>query len=112
MSRLSIGNTITIKELLKYGPLGLELEYNECSDGIPTKVLYDLEFYNSCDRYDRNYSEEVFLRYFPDLLFIPGFILQYSSVSREPVMNAWGRLQERTKISKLPKLKLLKRKEI
>ena len=112
MNSLSIGNTITIKELLKYGPLGLELEYNERSRGVPTKVLYDLEFYNSCDRYDRNCSEEVFLGYFPDLLFIPGFILQYPSGGREPVMCAWGRLQERTKISKLPKLKLLKRKEI
>ena len=112
MSSLSIGNTITIKELLKYGPLGLELEYNACSGGIPTKVLYDLEFYNSCDRYHRNCSKEVFLRHFHDLLFIPGFVLHYSSGNKEPVMNAWGGLQERTKISKLPKLKLLKRKEI
>ena len=112
MNSLSIGNTITIKELLKYGPLGLELEYNGCLSSVTTKVLYDLEFYNSCDRYDRNCSEAVFLRHFPDLLFIPGFILHYSNGRKELVMDAWGRLQERTKISKLPKLKLLKRKEI
>lgn len=112
MSRLSIGNTVTIEDLLKYGPLGLELEFNAFAEAIPTKVVYDLAFYNSSDQHDRAYAEEEFTSAFPNLEFVPGFLLQYHSGNREPIMSAWGVIQRRTKISKLPKLKLLKRKEV
>ena len=112
MSRLSIGNTVTIEDLLKYGPLGLELEYDAFAGDRPTKVVYDLAFYNSRDQHDRACAEEEFTSYFPNLGFVPGFLLQYSSGYREPVMSAWRIIPRRTKISKLAKLKLLKRKEL
>ena len=112
MSRLSIGNTITIEDLLKYGPLGLELEYDAFAGDRPTKVVYDLALYNSRGQHDRACAEEEFTECFPTLEFVPGFLLQYQSGVREPVMSAWWYIIRKTKISKLPKLKLLKRKEI
>ena len=111
MNSLSIGNTITIKELLKYGPLGLELEYNECSDGIPTKVLYDLDFYNSSPEIQKKYANAYFTSHFPSLTFIPGFILEYPNERKEILMGGWYKVPYQ-EITKLPIITLIKRKQL
>ena len=113
MSRLSIGNTITIEDLLKYGPLGLELEYDAFAGDRPTKVVYDLALYNSRGQHDRACAEEEFTECFPTLEFVPGFIGVGCVTDMVHLHSGWNRVRDgEWKISKLPIVSLLKRKPL
>ena len=111
MNSLSIGNTITIEDLLKYGPLGLELEYDAFAGDRPTKVVYDLALYNSRGQHDRACAEEEFTECFPTLEFVPGFIGANCVRDKIPLHSGWSMVRDgEWKISKLPTIPLLKRK--
>ncbi len=90
---MRIGDTVTKEEFIKFAPLGMELTIRESG-----AVLKFTSNFTSGSN-DRRY--------------IPGFVFCFQG-TEEPITGAWGcfhnsYLQSLT-ISKLPKLKILKRK--
>ena len=92
---MKIGDTVTKEEFIKFAPLGMELTLRE--NGAVLKFTSNF----TPDPNDRRY--------------IPGFVFCFQG-TEEPITGAWGcfhnsYLQSLT-ISKLPILKLLKRKRL
>ena len=91
---MKIGDTVTKEEFIKFAPLGMELTIRE-NEAI-------LKF-NSNVTYRSN-----------DRRAIPGFIFCYQG-TEEHITGAWEcfrNSQQSLIISKLPKLKILKRKSL
>ncbi len=91
---MKIGDTVTKEEFIKFAPLGMELTIRE--NGAVLKFTSNF----TPDPNDRRY--------------IPGFVFCFQG-TEEPITGAWGCFRNRQQsltISKLPKLKLLKRKLI
>ena len=89
---MKIGDTVTKEEFIKFAPLGMELTLRE--NGAVLKFTSNF----TPDPNDRRY--------------IPGFVFCFQD-TEEPITGAWGCFRNSPQslaISKLPKLKILKRK--
>ena len=106
MRKFALGDLATIEDILKFVPKGMELSFNN-----GTKIKYDLDFYNSCTQSHKNYANNYFTSHFPTLTFIPGFIIEHPSERKEIIMSAWYNIHYQ-KITKLPTISLLKRKQL
>ena len=106
MRKLALGDLATIEDILEFVPKGMELSFNN-----GTKIKYDLDFYNSRTQSHKNYANNYFTSHFPTLTFIPGFVIDHPSEGKEIVMAAWYNIADQ-KITKLPIIALLKRKQL
>ena len=92
---MRIGDTVTKEEFIKFAPLGMELTLRENGAVLKFTSNFDL------DSNDRRY--------------IPGFMFCFQG-TEEPITGAWGcfhnSYSQSLTISKLPILKLLKRKHL
>ena len=91
---MRIGDTVTKEEFIKFAPLGMELTMRE--NGAVLKFTPNFAPGSS------------------DFRTIPGFIFCFQG-TEEPITGAWGRFHSNSQsliISKLPKLKILKRKPL
>ena len=91
---MRIGDTVTKEEFIKFAPLGMELTLRE--NGAVLKFTSNF----TPDPNDRRY--------------IPGFVFCLQSIE-EPLTGAWNCFHNSPQsltISKLPKLKILKRKRL
>ena len=91
---MKIGDTVTKEEFIKFAPLGMELTLRE--NGAILKFVSNFTL-NSSDR-----------------RAISGFIFCYQG-TEELITGAWECFRNRSQsltISKLPKLKILKRKSL
>ena len=89
---MKIGDTVTKEEFIKFAPLGMELTLRE--NGAVLK-------------FTSNFAPSL-----SDRRYIPGFMFCFQG-TEEPITGAWECFRNRSQsltISKLPKLKLLKRK--
>ena len=89
---MRIGDTVTKEEFIKFAPLGMELTLRE--NGAVLKFTSNF----TPDPNDRRY--------------IPGFVFCFQG-TEEPITGAWRcfyNSPQSLAISKLPKLKILKRK--
>ena len=89
---MKIGDTVTKEEFIKFAPLGMELTLRE--NGAVLKFASNFAPSSS------------------DRRSIPGFIFCFQG-TEEPITGAWECFRSRSQsltISKLPKLKILKRK--
>lgn len=117
-----LGQHVTVEEFYKYAPLGMELSKTFCDDCD----IEDEDYECSCE----NNPCTITLRYslidFPDmgelsynyiecfpsgLTLKPGYLWESEADGLYPLMGAWDRVPRYT-ISKLPVLKLLKRKPL
>ena len=106
MRKLALGDLATIEDMLEFVPKGMELSFN-----TGTKIKYDLDFYNSSPESQKNYANTYFTSNFPSLTFIPGIILEYPIERKEILMGCWCRVPYQ-KITKLPTISLIKRKQL
>ena len=106
MRKFTLGNLATIEDILEFVPKGMELSFN-----TGTKIKYDLDFYNSSPENQKNYANTYFTSHFPSLTFIPGFILEYPNKRKEILMGGWYKVTYQ-KITKLPTIRLLKRRQL
>ena len=91
---MKIGDTVTKEEFIKFAPLGMELTLKE--NGAVLKFISNFA-HDSSDR-----------------RAVPGFVFCFQG-TEEPITGAWDCFHNSPQsltISKLPKLKLLKRKQI
>ena len=91
---MRIGDTVTKEEFIKFAPLGMELTIRE--NGAVLKFTSNF----TPDSSDRR--------------AVPGFIFCFQG-TEEPITGAWECFRNRSQsltISKLPKLKILKRKPL
>ena len=107
-----LGQHVTVEEFYKYAPLGMELSKTVCdeyeNDPYTITLRYSLADFHDIEDYMDNYVE-----YFPSGLTLkPGYIWDSEENGLYPLMGAWDRVSREYTISKLPVLKLLKRKEI
>ena len=106
MRKLALGDLATIEDILEFVPKGMELSFN-----TGTKIKYDLDFYNSSPEIQKKYANDYFTSHFPSLTFIPGFILEYPNERKEILMGGWYKVPYQ-KITKLPTIRLLKRRQL
>ena len=106
MRKFTLGNLATIEDILEFVPKGMELSFN-----TGTKIKYDLDFYNSSPEIQKKYANDYFTSHFPSLTFIPGFILEYPNERKEILMGGWYEVPYQ-KITKLPTIRLLKRRQL
>lgn len=106
MRKLALGDPATIEDMLEFVPKGMELSFNN-----GTKIKYDLDFYNSSPEIQKKYANAYFTSSFPSLTFIPGFILEYPNERKEILIGGWYKMPYQ-KITKLPIISLLKRKQL
>ena len=106
MRKFTLGNLATIEDILEFVPKGMELSFN-----TGTKIKYDLDFYNSSPEIQKNYANTYFTSHFPSLTFIPGFILEYPNERKEILMGGWYKVPYQ-EITKLPTIRLLKRRQL
>ena len=107
-----LGQHVTVEQFYKYAPLGMELSKIVCDDyeydPYTITLRYSLADFSDIEDYADNY-----VGYFPSVLTLkPGYIWDSEKNGVYPLMGAWDRVPREYTISKLPKLKLLKRKEI
>ena len=118
-----LGQHVTVEEFYKYAPLGMELSKTVCDDCC----LEDEDYECSCESNPYTISLRYSLADFPDiedyvdnyvgcfppgLTLKPGYIWDSENSGIYPLMGAWEYVPIEYAISKLPKLKLLKRKEV
>ena len=106
MRKFTLGNLATIEDILEFIPKGMELSFN-----TGTKIKYDLDFYNSSPEIQKKYANAYFTSHFPSLTFIPGFILEYPNERKEILMGGWYKVPYQ-EITKLPTIRLLKRRQL
>ena len=118
-----LGQHVTVEEFYKYAPLGMELSKTVCDDcdiededyecscennPYTITLRYSLVDFPDTEEFGDNYIE-----YFPSGLTLkPGYLWDSEENGLYPLMGAWDYVSRDYTISKLPKLKLLKRKEI
>lgn len=118
-----LGQHVTVEQFYKYATLGMELSKTVCDDCD----LADEDYECSCEnnpytitlRYSlvdfpdiEDYVDD-YVDYFPSGLTLkPGYIWDSEKNGVYPLMGAWDYVSREYTISKLPVLKLLKRKEI
>ena len=107
-----LGQHVTVEEFYKYAPLGMELSKTVCDDYEDDPYTITLR-YSLADFPDIEDYVDDYVGYFPSGLTLkPGYIWDSEENGVYPLMGAWDCIPREYTISKLPKLKLLKRKEI
>ncbi len=119
-----LGQHVTVEEFYKYAPLGMELSRTICDDdcdlededyGCPCENnTYVITLrYSLADFHDTvSYRDEYIEHFPPDLTLKPGYIWDSEDSGIYPLMGAWEYVPIKYAISKLPVLKLFKRKDI
>ena len=110
-----LGQHVTVEEFYKYAPLGMELSKTICDDDCDLEDEdYDITLrYSLADFPDTvSYRDEYIEHFPPDLTLKPGYIWDSEDSGIYPLMGAWEYVPREYTISKLPVLKLLKRKEV
>ena len=118
-----LGQYVTVEEFYKYAPLGMELSRTICDDCDLEDEDYECPCennpytitvrYSLADFPDTVYYRDNYIEHFPPGLTLkPGYIWDSGDSGIYPLMGAWEYVPREYTISKLPVLKLLKRKEV
>ena len=118
-----LGQHVTVEQFYKYAPLGMELSKTVCDDCDIEDEDYECSCennqytitlrYSLVDFPDTEEFSDSYIEYFPSGLTLkPGYLWDSEENGLYPLMGAWEYVSRDYPISKLPKLKLLKRKEI
>ena len=118
-----LGQHVTVEEFYKYAPLGMELSRTICDDCDLEDEDYECPCENNHYTITLRYSladfpdtvsyRDGYIEHFPPGLTLkPGYIWDSENIGIYPLMGAWEYVPIEYAISKLPKLKLLKRKEV
>ena len=116
-----LGQHVTVEQFYKYAPLGMELSKTVCDDcdieGCECSCEnnpYTITLrYSLVDFPDREEFSDSYIEYFPSGLTLkPGYLWDSEEDGLYPLMGAWDCVSRKYTISKLPILKLLKRKYI
>ena len=107
-----LGQHVTVEQFYKYAPLGMELSKTVCDDCEDAPYTITLR-YSLVDFPDMEEFSDSYIEYFPSGLTLkPGYIWDSEENGLYPLMGAWDCVSREYTISKLPALKLFKRKDI
>ena len=117
------GQHVTVEQFYKYAPLGMELSKTVCDDCDIEDEDYECSCennpytitlrYSLVDLPDMEEFSDSYVEYFPSGLTLkPGYLWDSEENGLYPLMGAWDCVSREYTISKLPALKLFKRKDI
>ena len=118
-----LGQHVTVEQFYKYAPLGMELSKTVCDDCDIEDEDYECSCENNQYTITLRYSlvdftgmeefSDSYIEYFPSGLTLkPGYLWDSEENGLYPLMGAWDYVSREYTISKLPALKLFKRKDI
>lgn len=118
-----LGQHVTVEEFYKYAPLGMELSRTICDDDCDleyedyeypcenNQYVITLRYYLADFPDTVSYRDEYIEHFPPDLTLKPGFIWDSSEYGVEQLYS-WSSIPNDFVVHKLPKIKILKRKEL
>lgn len=118
-----LGQHVTVEQFYKYAPLGMELSKTVCDDCHMEDEDYECHCengpctitlrYSLVDFHDMEEFSDSYIECFPSGLTLkPGYLWDSEENGLYPLMGAWDWVSREYTISKLPALKLFKRKDI